>query len=314
MARGLYHEKIGIFSDSQEHHVAFTGSSNETAGGLVENFESVEVFRSWQDPEGRVASKIDDFERMWKNDTPGLRLIPFTAASKELLERFRDEDKKPKGLQLNFQDNPPHSSRFSVPKGFVIRDYQKKAIRAWSENGGQGVLAMATGSGKTFTSLTLASLVAQKNSPLVIIVICPFLNLCKQWLREMAAFGLKPLACYEGKAKWQSRFAEGYQRLATGMATVHAIVTTNRTFQSEAFQSQLRSHVTGESREHHLLIANKVHNLGAKEVNKVLPNGIKLCLGLSAMPERNRFAHHNFETKVPRIGYWVSLLLRRIVP
>ncbi len=287
MSRGLYHEKIGIFSDSDDQHVAFTGSSNETAGGLVENFESIEVFRSWQDPEGRVASKIEDFERMWDNDTPGLRVIQFTDASTELLERFRNPDQKPEGIQLDLREANSRPSHFSIPEGFVVRDYQKKAIRTWSENGGQGVWAMATGTGKTFTSLTLASLVAEKNSPLVIIVICPFLNLCKQWMREMAAFGLRPLACYEGKARWQPKFEEGYQRLSTGLATVHAIVTTNRTFQSDAFQSYLRPHLSSTSREHHMLIADEVHNLGAKEVKKVLPEDISLRLGLSATPERH---------------------------
>ena len=43
-ARGLFHEKAGIFSDGAGHHVAFSGSANETAGGLVENFESLKVF------------------------------------------------------------------------------------------------------------------------------------------------------------------------------------------------------------------------------------------------------------------------------
>ena len=53
-ARGIFHEKIGIFSDSEGNHVAFSGSSNETAGGLVENFESIKAFCSWRDAEGRV--------------------------------------------------------------------------------------------------------------------------------------------------------------------------------------------------------------------------------------------------------------------
>jgi len=49
-ARGLFHAKTGIFSDADGHHVSFSGSANETAGGLVENFEHIDAFRSWQDP------------------------------------------------------------------------------------------------------------------------------------------------------------------------------------------------------------------------------------------------------------------------
>ena len=77
-ASGLYHEKIGIFSDAEDNHVAFAGSANETAGGLVNNFESIKVFWSWDDPLGRVAEEIDNFEGLWNDQTPGLKVINFT--------------------------------------------------------------------------------------------------------------------------------------------------------------------------------------------------------------------------------------------
>ena len=50
---GLYHEKIGIFSDKVGDFVAFTGSPNETQGGLLDNYESIEVFWSWDDQQNR---------------------------------------------------------------------------------------------------------------------------------------------------------------------------------------------------------------------------------------------------------------------
>ena len=285
--RGLYHEKVGIFSDAGPNHVAFSGSSNETAGGLLENFESIEVFRSWNDPDGRVAEKIANFEALWDNTTPGLQVIDFTKASCELLEDYRDPDRPPPGLSLPAIREEPRQEFFRPPPGFTLRDYQADAIRAWSKAGGKGILAMATGTGKTLTALTLASKVAEKNKPLILIVVCPFLNLCKQWIREMAAFGLRALPCFEGKDQWQPKFEEGYQRLGLGLSAVHAIVTTNKTFQSDTFQSCLRPHVEGGGRHHHLLIADEVHNLGAKAVSEVLPEGIKLRLGLSATPERH---------------------------
>ncbi|MDF1813016.1 MAG: hypothetical protein P1V20_12405 [Verrucomicrobiales bacterium] len=36
--------------------------------------------------------------------------------------------------------------------------------------------------------------VAEKNTPLVIIIVCSFINLCRQWIDEIAAFGVTPLA------------------------------------------------------------------------------------------------------------------------
>ena len=285
--RGIYHEKVGIFTDQEAEHVAFNGSANETAGGLLENFESIDVYRSWNDPDGRIGEKIANFEAMWANATPGLYTIDFSEAGRDLLESFRDPDNPPVGFRHSKCSEEARREFFRPPPGFKLRDYQGDAIRAWSKNGGQGILAMATGTGKTVTALYLASKVAEKNSPMVLIVVCPFLNLCKQWMREMAAFGLRPLACYEGKDRWQPKFEDGYQRLALGLSSVHAIVTTNATFQSEAFQSYLRPHVAGVPRQHHLLIADEVHNLGAKAVSEILPQGIKLRLGLSATPERH---------------------------
>jgi DNA phosphorothioation system restriction enzyme len=286
IARGLFHEKSGIFTDSHGAHVAFTGSANETAGGLLENFESLEAFQSWHDPDGRVESKIADFEALWEDKTPGLKTLEFSEAGRTLLEAFRDPENPPDGLSLTQITENGKPVAFRPPAGFRLRDYQSEAIRAWSKAGGRGILAMATGTGKTLTALTLASKVAEKNQPLVLIVVCPFLNLCKQWLREMASFGLRPLPCYEGRDRWQFKFEEGYQRLNHGLSTVHAIVTTNKTFQSDAFQSYLKPHVVA-SRQHHLLIADEVHNLGAKAVSDALPDGIKLRIGLSATPERH---------------------------
>ena len=34
---GIYHEKLGIFSDGVGNHIAFSGSANETSGGLLDS-------------------------------------------------------------------------------------------------------------------------------------------------------------------------------------------------------------------------------------------------------------------------------------
>ena len=286
IARGIFHEKTGIFTDEDGEHVAFSGSSNETAGGLVENFESVDVFRSWNDPDNRVSQKISDFDALWENTTPGLAVINFTAAGVELLEYYRDPSRPPPGFLQSVLRDGGLERKFEPPPGFDLRSYQGDAIRAWSRAGGRGILAMATGSGKTLTALYLATKVAAKNSPMVLIIVCPYINLCKQWLREMSPFGLRPIACYEGRQRWESTLEEGYQFLSAGLTKVLAIVTTNSTFQSDVFQSKIRARITSF---HHLLIADECHNLGAESIQKVLPDEIQLRLGLSATPER----HHD---------------------
>lgn len=145
---------------------------------------------------------------------------------------------------------------------------------------------MATGSGKTLTALTLASKVAEKNRSFVLIIVCPFINLCRQWIREIAAFGVTPVAAFEGRDRWQKLMEEGYQRLSVGLSPIHAIVTTNATFMGESFQARLQSRVVSGA-FHHLLIADEVHNLGAPGIKATLPDGITMRLGLSATPDRH---------------------------
>lgn len=301
VSRGLYHEKIGIFSDEAGAHVAFTGSSNETAGGLIENFESIDVFTSWNDPEGRVDAKIAHFEALWANQSAGVRVIEFSDASRELLEKFRDPDKRFAGIDLGRVGEPAEPLPFRAPRSFELRDYQAEAIRAWSAGGGRGIFAMATGSGKTLTALTLASKVAEKNSPFVLIVVCPYINLCKQWMREMAAFNLSPVACYEGRQRWESLLDEGYQRITAGLTKVHSLVVSNSTFQSPVFQAHLRQHL---GKAHHLIVADEVHNLGAEKVQQCLPDSITLRLGLSATPER----HHDPEGTQVLLDYFGPII------
>jgi DNA phosphorothioation system restriction enzyme len=287
-SRGIFHEKAGLLSEGGGNHVAFSGSSNETAGGLVENFESIKVFCSWKDSEGRVQEEIDNFEALWNDATPGLKVMNFSHAGRELLERYRNPDNPPPGMPKHTLKEPGPATEFRPPHGFDLRPYQADAIRSWSKAGGKGIFAMATGSGKTLTALTLASKVAERNQPMVLIVVCPYINLCRQWIREIAAFGVQAVACFEGRDRWQSQLEEGYQQLAVGMSKVMAIVTTNATFMSDAFQSRLRPRVESGA-AHHLLIADEVHNLGAERVKDALLDGITMRLGLSATPER----HHD---------------------
>ncbi len=285
-SRGIFHEKAGIFTDGVGNHVAFSGSSNETAGGLVENFESIKAFCSWKDSEGRVQEEIDNFEALWNNSTPGLRIMEFSRAGRELLERYRDPEQPPPGLPKHRAEEPASVCEFRPPAGFDLRPYQADAIRAWSKAGGKGIFSMATGSGKTLTALTLASKVAEKNRSFVLIIVCPFINLCRQWIREISAFGVNPVAAFEGRDRWQTLMEEGYQRVSVGLSPIHAIVTTNATFMGESFQTRLQSRVASGA-FHHLLIADEVHNLGASGIKETLPEGITMRLGLSATPDRH---------------------------
>ncbi|MFB5631379.1 MAG: DNA repair helicase [Nitrosopumilaceae archaeon] len=68
---GSFGEKIGIFHDENDERVAFTGTSNETFDPQNRNFESIDVFTSWNE-KSRVDIKTNDFENLWQNKTKNI--------------------------------------------------------------------------------------------------------------------------------------------------------------------------------------------------------------------------------------------------
>jgi len=76
---GSFGEKIGIFHDENDDMVAFTGTSNETFDPRNRNFESIDVFTSWND-KSRVDIKRNDFENLWQNRTKNITVYSFKDA------------------------------------------------------------------------------------------------------------------------------------------------------------------------------------------------------------------------------------------
>jgi len=85
-----FSERIGIFKDEQNNVVAFTGTSNGTVASQSRDFESVDVFTSWND-KTRVERKISDFEDLWKNKTNYVEVYDFMDADKKGLLKYSPE-------------------------------------------------------------------------------------------------------------------------------------------------------------------------------------------------------------------------------
>jgi len=65
---GIFEERMGIFRDTNDDIVAFSGTSNATFDAENRNFESIDVFTSWDD-KSRVETKINNFEKLWNDET-----------------------------------------------------------------------------------------------------------------------------------------------------------------------------------------------------------------------------------------------------
>jgi hypothetical protein len=85
-----FSERIGIFRDSEDQTVAFTGTSKESFSTQTRDFESVDVFTSWND-QSRVERKVKDFEELWENKTKHVDVYDFMEAEENNLLKYSSE-------------------------------------------------------------------------------------------------------------------------------------------------------------------------------------------------------------------------------
>ena len=285
--QALYHEKVGVFFDQEENAVAFVGSSNETVGGLLTNFEALEVYASWDDPHGRVSRKVDSFQKLWRNHTPRLTVLDFPEAAKRQLLRLRpaqppSEDPETRGkavFEIKLQDSS--ISLPDLPSDIELRPYQMDACEAWFHHGGQGMLAMATGSGKTITSLATTIKLLKERERLFVVVACPFQHLVDQWAEDAERFGFKPLRAYESRHTWESTVNSRILDYNLGNRSHVMVISTHTTLAGDVMQASL-ARLSGPS----FLIADEAHHLGAEVGRRSLPTQFQYRMGLSATPDR----------------------------
>jgi superfamily II DNA or RNA helicase len=263
---GIYHEKLGLFSDKSNNIVAFTGSPNETSGGLVDNFETIDVFWSWDDPQGRVLRKAENFDRLWNNKTRRLEVVSFPDAVRRALIKYR-------------QDQYPHErsrEHALLPERWR---HQDEAIAAFFEHE-RGVLEMATGTGKTHTALRIAKQLIGSNLVDSLIVAADGNDLLDQWYSQLAPMCgelREPFAVvrHYGSYKERDQFVLDPQG---------SILLASRANLPPALRALSKS--LGMKT---LLIHDEVHRLGSpgnrSDLNG-LSESIRFRLGLSATPER----------------------------
>ena len=87
---GVFEERMGIFRDTNDDIVAFSGTSNATFDAENRNFESIDIFTSWDD-KSRVETKINNFEKLWNNETEYVDVYDFVFAERKNLLKFTTE-------------------------------------------------------------------------------------------------------------------------------------------------------------------------------------------------------------------------------
>lgn len=271
---GIYHEKFGIMGDEKGDWIAFTGSPNETAGGLLKNFESIAVFRRTVQSEiERISDLRIRFENLWDNKTNGAVVIDFpTAVRNRLLEN------SPRNI-------PSFIQSLSIKNIDGLRSYQLQAVQAWKDAGYRGIWSMATGTGKTLTALQAISSRIQIKGTVIIVV--PSQDLVDQWadVIERHKIPASVVRCYSDNAKWRQSAAKTIlqRHLPIKERKPCYLIATGSTAISSDFQSLIKSIPNDEI----LLVGDEVHRLGARSWKQVFSISAGLGrLGLSATPTR----------------------------
>ncbi len=277
----LFHQKVAILRDLDGNTISFSGSINETARAWLDNMEEFKVFRSWEPIQQEyLDADISKFDRFWNNQSKGVRVTAVsTAVEKKLIELAPDD--------ISEIDLARWYRRRTVKetKWIELYQHQEKAIQSWVNNGMRGILAMATGTGKTFTALGCAEEARRKQERLVVVVVCPKNHLVRQWQREVENFGIDfpKVVADSTNPTWKHELTDRLIDISLGHENNLMILTTYATFPSESFRNIMREQ---KSDSCYLLIADEVHWLGAEKSREGLGDEYELRLGLSATPKR----------------------------
>ncbi len=315
---GIYHEKLGLMEDADGNKIAFTGSMNETEYALRKNYEAVDVFCSWKSDgeKERVFQKEEAFAKIWGNFDESLKVQPFPAVNKAILEKYKrgpanfDLDKKEffenKKMEYKIGENPfalsedaafenpseknPAENDTEKKKLFfdfhgekIPRPHQKEAIKNFVENNFSTLLAMATGTGKTLTSLFCANELFNYVDFSSILIIVPLKDLVDQWQKDLEKYFSGTIIPIRSGLDWKEKLSDLalLKLLKKNQTDKIVLITTYDSFcgNDEKILSSLDLNST-------LIIADEVHKFGAESYSKKLPEKIKYRIGLSATPKR----------------------------
>ena len=319
--KGIAHTKCGTFSDGI-NKIGFEGSVNFSLSALMHNKESLGVYCDWNGTadNGRIKGIQSSFDKAFKGEDDDVEFIEATA-----LKGYIIEHSKPKHLQdllddeqklidnidkssipstvrkalskakeritaaidkmkesKHIADKVPH---FPYPSG--PREYQQLAFENWRTNTQKGLFAMATGTGKTITSLNCLLEIYKKSGYYKAIILVPTITLVNQWAIECKKFGFSGIVKVCSKnANWRKEiddieFNESLD--ITGKKNSYIIISTYASYARDNVFSRLNVF----PRKQLLLIADEAHNMGAGKILSRLKTIPYLRrIGLSATPER----------------------------
>lgn len=294
---GLFHQKIGILIDRDSNIVSFNGSMNETESALNPelNSEEITVFKSWNSGQrDYVRNHCENFDKLWSNTSSSATYVcdlpEVISENLNIISRqasFVPSVDQERNLIAEFLQRADARSRTTprVPthlfdRVFKMREHQIDALRSWKGNGFNGILELATGTGKTITSIFAATTIAEQNAGISLIVSVPYVSLADQWCEELRLFNIHALKCYGAREDWYPKLSSYCERNDTNQDEFIAIVVVNKTLKSESFQKQINKFDMDRT----FFIGDECHHHGSMGFSEKIPVEARFKLGLSATP------------------------------
>ena len=304
MKDALFHPKVWLFHEDNDV-IAAHGSSNMTYAGIKKNIEQMSISKSWEDAnQSYITERLSNqFKQLWEDRDENCITVSMPEAIQENLLKTYRSDIPPTEADFqtlyeqttdSIEESPAiydfgrlsHPS-FAIPSNLQFEDgpfeHQGRAVKAWCEAGYQGVLEMATGSGKTIAAMICAHRLYNAEKPLFIVVAAPYIPLIQQWCDEILSFGLKAVNLTEAKGVKERavELNKLKRRLRNGSSNVEIVAVTHLTLCNSEFKDELKKFDCKT-----LLIADEVHNLGSEGFVNDPPYFFDYRLGLSATPVR----------------------------
>jgi superfamily II DNA or RNA helicase len=301
----LAHCKKMILFDGADY-ISTDGSINFTLSALTKNSESFEVNAPWEGEifEKRTSQERENFNLIFEGKHPSYQyldskdietVIYKVGKNKELQDLLEDSIKiddssfgdKVKAIFEKKKDRFKHIvndlkglPRFPYPTG--ARPYQIEAFNNWKSNNYSGVFAMATGTGKTITSLNCVLIEYQTSGNYRVLILVPSIALLNQWELEVKGFNFSRILKVGGGNNWELTLGKYVSDSTWGIKGDLVIISTYGSFVTDKFQKyfcKIQSDFT--------LIADEAHNMGANNIKKQLDRiNVQKKIGLSATPKR----------------------------
>lgn len=311
---GIYHEKLGIFEDLEGNKIAFDGSMNESVTAMRYNYESVNVYCSWKSEDvERATSKVNAFEKIWNNTDTSLNVVDFPSVTQKILDKYKRKDfdlqniikkaneidiqelEKKDKLYNNLSDNgllirepmklcnSENKLFFNFFDGKTPRDYQLAAILKFKENNYKCLFAMATGTGKTLTSLFAVNELCLDKDIKCILILVPLKDLVEQWNKDVSKYFNGNIILVHSGNNWKEKVTSfTIKRLIN--STLDEKIILISTYDSFSLNKDKILKLLDLSKT--VIIADECHKTGAYTYRKNLPSEILFRIGLSATPKR----------------------------